>query len=199
MSRRAVREAWLAEVRRSTEIGDACRVLLLTMAAEGMTEKGYVSIPRTKLADLLGRHPQRITERIGEAIKAGFLVRVGGKAYEGKTANYAANFPPSRGNGKSVSSKPADPSRGNGSAVTSDRLPLQGRQCRFEDREVTAERLANTGARVRATKTNREEAPAPVDSRVEREHDGTSQTVAYGSWLPAPVDDASFDSTEDVA
>ncbi len=97
MSRRTVREAWLAEVRRSPEIGDGCRVLLLTMAAEGMTEKGYTSIPRARLAELLDRHPQRITERIGEAIKKGFLVRVGdGKAYQGKTAQYAANLPRQR-------------------------------------------------------------------------------------------------------
>jgi hypothetical protein len=121
-----VRNVWVAEVRRSTEIGDACRVLLLTMAAEGMTEKGYVSIPRARLAELLNRHPQRITERIAEAVKVGFLVRVGGKAHEGKTASFAANFPPSRGNGRAVTSEPSDTTRGNGSAVTSNRLALSG-------------------------------------------------------------------------
>lgn len=194
MSRRTVRDAWLEDVRRSTDIGDACRVLLMTMAAEGMTEKGYTSIPRTKLAELLGRHPQRVTERIGEAIKAGFLVRVG-DAYEGKTASYAANFPTSRGNGRAVTSQTPGTPRGNGSAVTSERLPLQDREGLVTGREVTGERLPNTHARARATKNNRQPEPAPDGSRGPELHhpptsgsDGEPATpvsvASAGPWVP---------------
>jgi hypothetical protein len=158
MSRRTLRDAWLVDVRCSSEIGDACRVLLLTMAAEGMTERGYVSIPRTKLADLLGRHPQRVTERIGEAIKAGYLVRLkaghrGRNGEDGMTSTYAASFPVDgeKANGGAVTFPTPSESIGNGSAVTRDRLPISLPAGPSRSGKVTGERLANTGAHARAS------------------------------------------------
>lgn len=195
MSRRTVRESWVADVRRSTEIGDACRVLLLTMATEGMTEKGYASIPRAKLADLLGRHPQRVTDRIAEAVRVGFLVRVGGPAHEGKTATYAASFPTPRGNGGAVSSQVLGSASGNGSAVTSDRLPPQDQKPAVCGREVTAERLANTRARARVTYRSRETKPVLDDSRADGDHDGELQTGAWEEWLPTPAKRPGSDTT----
>ena len=193
MSRRKdvdVRTRWVAAVRRSPEIGDACRVLLLTMAAEGMTQRGYVSIPRANLATMLDRHPQRITERIGEAIKRGFLVRIG-SAHEGMTASYAASFPTARANGSAVSSCASETSRANGPAVTSDRLALKTSEAPEDASEVTAERLPNT----RATYRNREQAPAPDDSPADRDHDGTPTGAVRESWLPAPFKRPSSDTT----
>lgn len=87
-----VRERWRAEVYRTHLVGEACRVLLLLLA-EHMDDRGYVRVPREQLARTLDVKPQRVTDRISEATRAGFLVRLGG-GHNARTAQYAANFPP---------------------------------------------------------------------------------------------------------
>ncbi|MGY1829003.1 hypothetical protein ACI8AA_01095 [Geodermatophilus sp. SYSU D01180] len=92
MARRTgVREKWYAEVLRTRLVGDACRVLLLHMAHE-MTERGLVKIPRDKLAEALGVHPKRITDRVTEATRAKLLIRVAG-GYNGQVVTYQAQMP----------------------------------------------------------------------------------------------------------
>ena len=100
MSRRTIREAWRAEVLRSSLIGDACRVLLLHMATvtsvttKGgypMTDTGRIKVSRDELAESLGVKPNRITNRITEATRAGLLRKVGG-GHNGQTAIYAAQI-----------------------------------------------------------------------------------------------------------
>lgn len=90
-ARDGLRDRWRAEVYRSPLISDSVRVVLLVLA-DHMTSRGYVSVPRTKLAAKLGRSPRRITERLEKARAAGFLdvVRNG---RPGQTAEYVATFP----------------------------------------------------------------------------------------------------------
>jgi hypothetical protein len=65
---------------------------MLTVMYFRMTEKGYVSMPRTELADILGVDTRQITRWIREAIDARLLDKVGG-GYRGRTAEYAAVIP----------------------------------------------------------------------------------------------------------
>lgn len=106
-SRNGIRERWIAEVLRADYIGDACRVLLLVLA-RNMTDRGAVSVPRHKLATMLGKPERRISERIAEAVKAGLLSRLGG-GYRGRTAEYMAYLPGRKGAGRqhSLSGKDA--------------------------------------------------------------------------------------------
>jgi hypothetical protein len=114
MSRRGLRDRWRTIVYCTPTIGDACRVLLLLLS-ETMTDAGYVSVPRAALADQLNVYPQRITDRVGEAVKANLLQKVGG-GYHGVTAQYVAVLP----------------LEGNGSGGT------------YRASKVTGERLAST-------------------------------------------------------
>lgn len=89
------RDAWRREVLRSGLIPDSVRVLLLVMA-DHIQGKDRISVPRNRLSEILGRSPQRITERIQLACEAGFLDRVSlGKP--GRTAVYQALLPSSKG------------------------------------------------------------------------------------------------------
>ncbi len=182
-----VRGRWVAEIRSSSKIGDACRVLLMVMA-DDMTERGYVSVPREKLAKAIGRHPQRVTERIAEAITKGYLVRLqtghrGRAGEKGMTSSYAASFPASGqiGNGRAVTYPRTDSAVGNGTAVTLDRLPIPDSEATCEAEKVTAERLANT----RATEANRGTEPAPVGSGVSAT-DYMRNGGAYRDWQTTP-------------
>jgi hypothetical protein len=65
---------------------------MLTVMYFRMTEKGFVSIPRTELAAILGVHPSRIAAWTKEAIDAGLLQKVGG-GYHGRTAEFTAVIP----------------------------------------------------------------------------------------------------------
>jgi hypothetical protein len=65
---------------------------MLTVMYFGMTEKGYVSVPRTELADILGVDSRQITRWIREAIDARLLDKVGG-GYHGRTAEFGAVIP----------------------------------------------------------------------------------------------------------
>jgi hypothetical protein len=90
--RKGVRDRWLPHVLNGhTGAGYGCR-LMLTVMYFRMTEKGYVSVPRTELAAILGVHPRYITRWTREAIDAGLLQKVGG-GYHGRTAEYAAVIP----------------------------------------------------------------------------------------------------------
>jgi len=94
-ARDGLRDRWTAEVLRADYIGDACRVLLLTLAMT-MTDKGNVSVSRESLATALGKHERRISERIAEAVAAGLLDRAGG-GYRGRTSQYTAYLPAGKG------------------------------------------------------------------------------------------------------
>lgn len=84
---------------RTSTLTDSVKLLLVVLA-DGMDERGSVSIPRDDLAARLGRSPRRITERIQSARKAGWLDTLG-RAYPGRTAVYRATFPSPIG-GRSV-------------------------------------------------------------------------------------------------
>lgn len=88
MGRRSVRAQWRDRVIQSKRIDNATRVLLLVMY-DDMNERGYVSVPRSRLAERLQVHPSRITERIKRAKEARLLdsIVVG---RPGMTAVYAA-------------------------------------------------------------------------------------------------------------
>jgi hypothetical protein len=95
MTRRNLRDRWLPHVLAGSGGADyGCR-LMLTLMHGRMTAKGYVSIPRTELADILGVHPSQITRWTSEAVRAGLLERVGG-GYHGRTAEYCAVIPPTK-------------------------------------------------------------------------------------------------------
>lgn len=70
---------------------NGCRLLLLRLS-DDMDAKGYVSVPRSALADHLGVAPARITEWIKAATSLGFLDRVR-RGRPGVTAVYAAKVP----------------------------------------------------------------------------------------------------------
>jgi hypothetical protein len=90
--RKGVRDRWLPHVLDGhTGAGFGCR-LMLTVMYFRMTEKGYVSIARTALADMLGVHPSQITKWTKEAIDVGLLQKVGG-GYPGRTAWFVAVIP----------------------------------------------------------------------------------------------------------
>lgn len=96
--RRGLRARWRAEVVRSPRITDSVRVVLLVLA-EHMTDAGYVSVPRSRLAAELNRSPRRITERIEKAREAGFLDVVR-RGMPGRTAEYVATMPPDGADGR---------------------------------------------------------------------------------------------------
>jgi hypothetical protein len=75
----------------SARISDSVRVVLIVLADE-MTDTGYVSVPRQRLAALLNRSPRRITERLEKAREAGYLDVVQ-RGRPGRTAEYQATLP----------------------------------------------------------------------------------------------------------
>jgi len=89
--RQSLSARWQAEVWKSTDITDGCRVLLLALVPR-MDAKGYVSVPRAELTNLLGRNERRIAERIDQALAAGFLDRVR-RGQKGVTAVYRVTVP----------------------------------------------------------------------------------------------------------
>jgi hypothetical protein len=91
MSGRRTVEQWRAEVARSPRLSNAARVLLLVLA-DHMDAKRRVSVPRSRLARQIGRHPQRVAERIKQAREAG-LLDVVSPGYRGHTAVYVGLFP----------------------------------------------------------------------------------------------------------
>ncbi|MCU1613517.1 MAG: hypothetical protein JWO98_1057 [Frankiales bacterium] len=208
MSRRTVREAWLSEILRSPLIGDACRVLLLHMATVStvstrgghpMTDTGRIKVAREELAEALGVKPNRITNRITEATRAGLLRKVGG-GHNGQTAIYAAQV---QGPGKGVGRTDtycSPKSLGGLVKVSVSQVPTQ------TPKPIPTLAVAgpvgiggSDTIRARASKTSRESEPAPHDSRAEGDHDVASQAGNYEEWQPTPDKRLSSDSAEDVA
>lgn len=93
--RQGLRDRWIDAVLRHPDLSDACKVTLLAMAT-WMTDAGYVSVPRAVLAQMLGKHPSRISEHVGAAVRAKLLDKRGG-GRTGVTARYEAVLPTSRG------------------------------------------------------------------------------------------------------
>lgn len=185
MSRRSVRDRWYAEVIRTRLVTGPCRELLSLMAVMHMDDRGYVKTPRDQLADELGISAHRVTVLIGQATKAGLLVKVGG-GHNGQTSRYAAQVIEGcsesatfrLGRYRAESTLQRHPSG----------VPNEGDGC--------AEKAP---IRARATYKSREQEPAPDGSRVEREHDGTSQERSYGSGQPTPLKCLSSESRTNVA
>jgi len=76
---------------RAPRLTGSVRVLLLVMA-DHMDERGYVSVPRSRLAETLAVAPARVSERIGVATSVGLLAVVR-RARPGVTAVYQATLP----------------------------------------------------------------------------------------------------------
>jgi hypothetical protein len=89
--RRSLKSRWKAEAFRTALVSDSVRAVLLLLS-DHMGADGYVSVPRSKLAEELGRSPRRVTERLQAAVDAGLLARVS-RGYEGHTAVYRALLP----------------------------------------------------------------------------------------------------------
>lgn len=179
MSRRTVREAWYAAVIKTTLVNGACRELLSLMAVRHMTDRGYAKVPRKTLADELGIAEHRVTVRIGEAVKAGLLVRVAG-GINGQTVTYAAQLPPSEG----VAERHPQP----GVEGVAEAAPGGVAERHPQDRsEAGSGCRRTTPIRARATNQDRERVPAPADSRADGDHYVTATSGAYGTWQPTPV------------
>jgi hypothetical protein len=200
MTRRSFRDAWLSEVMSTPVVNDACRVLLIYMAlvadpqGQAMSERGRFRRKRDKIAADLGISPKRVTARIEEATRVGLLTKDPTTGHRGTVAAYQACF---------VGSK-ATPVEGPSSLGPMLRgvvkVPVNAEPFESAEREpfpgipsgkVPAERVPQRArARARVSRTNHEQEPAPAGSREEREHDGTSQALNYGSWHPTPVAEA---------
>jgi hypothetical protein len=90
--RKGIRDRWLPHVLSGhSGAGFGCR-LMLTVMHSRMTEKGYVSISRTVLADMLSVHPSQITKWTKEAVDVGLLQKIGG-GYHGRTSWFVAVIP----------------------------------------------------------------------------------------------------------
>lgn len=89
MNRRTVRDRWYAEIIRTRLVTGPCRELLALIAVMHMDDRGHVKVPRDQLADELAISAHRVTVLIGQATKAGLLVKVAG-GYNGQTSRYAA-------------------------------------------------------------------------------------------------------------
>lgn len=99
-ARRGFRDRWRAEVIKTGLISDSVRVVLIVLA-DSMTDAGYVSVPRAKLAELVGRSPRRITERIEKARQVGYLDVVR-RGQPGRTAEYCATLPAHGAHGRTT-------------------------------------------------------------------------------------------------
>jgi hypothetical protein len=135
--RKGLRDRWLPHVLDGhTGASYGCR-LMLTVMYFRMTEKGYVSVPRTELADILGVGDRQVTRWIREAIDARLLDKVGG-GYHGRTAEYAAVIPCRKVGGNNP------PSRAKVAAGVTDKQPTFHRG--KPDRKVDRNSPPNTRA-----------------------------------------------------
>ncbi len=181
MSRRTVRDRWYAEVVRTRLVTGPCRELLSLMAVMHMEDRGYVKVPRDQLADELGISPHRVTVLIGQATRAGLLVKVAG-GHNGQTSKYAAQV---------IEGCPESATFRLGryrAESTLQRHPSDG--CKEGDGCPDKAPI-----RARTTYKNREQQPAPDGGREEREHVLTSQAGTYRDWQPTPSKRSSSAST----
>jgi hypothetical protein len=177
--RRDIRDRWYAEVIRTKAVSGSVRELLAHIAVKHMTELGHVKVPRRDLAAALGITEHRVTVRIGEAVKAGFLDRIAG-GVNAQTMQYGARLP----GGQGVGSRHPRPE-----------VQVSGLRHPQNDTQESPSGCRNPAPiRARVPKNNREQEPAPDGSREEREHNATSQAGSYGSWLPTPSKRPSLDT-----
>jgi hypothetical protein len=94
-ARQGLRDRWFAAVLSSSVIGDACKLTLAVLYTR-MTDQGYVSMPRSEIAALMGKHERKISEHIREARDAGLLNQIGG-GYKSRSAQYVAVIPITKG------------------------------------------------------------------------------------------------------
>ncbi len=211
MSRRNVRDAWLAEVMFSKLIkSDSCRRLLLCMAlaedARGpwMNERGRVRPVKHKVVgDALGISPKTVANLILQATSIGLLTKDPTTGYRGRAAAYQATIPAR----ERMPIEPPVSLRALLNGVL--KVPGYEEAASPEIREpfdppdpgkVPGIREAQrVRACARVPKNNRESQPAPDVCRVEREHVGKSTAVTYGSWLPASSKRLSPDTKGEVA
>lgn len=87
------RSQWRTSVLKDPKLPDSTRVLLLHIADNYMSRQDRkFSVPRKHLAEDLNRHERRITERMTDAHKKGYLVTVS-PGYIGHTAVYQGTWP----------------------------------------------------------------------------------------------------------
>ena len=91
MSRERLRNRWRREMLATHTITEGVKLLLLVMC-DYMNADGYVSVPRSELARILGRHPSKVSDRVKAARRAGWLTIVSG-GWRGHTAVYRASVP----------------------------------------------------------------------------------------------------------
>ena len=93
--RTGLRDRWRMVVLASPHITDSVRVVLLVLA-DHITDRGYVSVPRSTIAETISRSPRRVTERLEKARDAGLLAVVR-SGQPGRTAEYVAVIPAPHG------------------------------------------------------------------------------------------------------
>jgi hypothetical protein len=172
VSRISAREHWITEVLRS-DLNNSVKLILVALGRQ-MDEKGRVRYPRERLAADVGlKTVQRVTDRIKEAKDAGYLIADGG-GINGTVAQYYASLPATPLRGTSSTG------RGNGSRGTRNGVP--------EPADLGGPGTPSRGGiRARGTYKNRDSEPAPVGSRVEREHSLNSKAAVTGEWAATRV------------
>lgn len=95
-----LRERWLGHVRRSPQVTDSVRVLLMTLADEFMDDDGHTKVKQIEVAVILGKDKRRLYDRYQAAINAGFLVETS-RGGEGGAVTYQAEIPVYDGAAKS--------------------------------------------------------------------------------------------------
>lgn len=91
MPRRRNVGQWRWAVIESTTLTPAAQVLLLLMS-EHMDKNRHCTVRRADLAATLKVHPQRVAERVAQAVARGYLVRVRGGT-NGRVVTYEGSFP----------------------------------------------------------------------------------------------------------
>ena len=112
--RAGLRERWVKVVLETTLVTDQVKLVLIALSTS-MTDAGYVSVPREHIAQMLGKHPARITAALAAAREAGLLDRNGG-GYRGRTAQYIAVLPTPSGQQRHTTSS---------TKVTTTRSPIE--------------------------------------------------------------------------
>lgn len=92
MSRKRTVEDWRQVVFRSRQIKDSTRVVLLFLSDYAKTRDMTVSVPRSTIAERLGKSERVISARIADAHAHDLLDTVS-HGHRGRTAVYAITFP----------------------------------------------------------------------------------------------------------
>lgn len=183
-----MRDRWIAAVLRTDELNPSCKLVCIALSRH-MDDRGNVSYRQEDLALEVGmKSVNRVGDRIREAKNAMFLSHIGG-GINGTTARYQAMVPLS-----------ATPSRG-GSSTGSGTGPRGGRNGGAETAASSAPAPPSRGAiRARTTYKNREQQPAPDDSREQRDYlhavSSSNDMPSLANWLVSDaVDDRAREAT----